>query len=132
VIDQAGSYNLDPFLGTRPTPHSVSFTISPAAPVTLVFLTQPSNTVAGQVISPSVQVELFDAFGNVATNSTASVTLKLASNPGGATLSGTKTVAVVNGVATFTNLSLNKAAKGYQLKATEGTLTATSTLFDVL
>src|SRR5262249_50160021 len=71
------------------------------------------------------------AFGNVATNSTASVSVALANNPGAATLSGTTTVQAVNGVATFSNLSLNKAGTGYTFKATQGALMATSTAFNV-
>jgi hypothetical protein len=50
------------------------------------------------------------------------VTLAIASGPSGAVLGGTTTVAAVNGVATFTNLTLNLAGT-YTLKATGGTLT---------
>ena len=46
-----------------------------------------------------------------------SVTIALANNPGGSTLGGTLTVPAVNGVATFSGLTLNKAGTGYTLKA---------------
>jgi len=95
----------------------------------LVILGQPSNVVAGQTINPAVQVELLDRFGNLAAGS---VTVRLAKDPGAATLSGTTTVPAVAGVATFGNLSLNKVGTGYELRITEGSLPAlTSTLFNV-
>ena len=49
------------------------------------------------------------------------MTLSLGNNPGGGTLSGTLTVAAVNGVATFNNLSINAAGSGYTLVATDTT-----------
>jgi uncharacterized repeat protein (TIGR01451 family) len=106
--------------------------VAPAAPASLLFLTQPSSVVAGQPITPAVRVELLDAFGNVATNSTASVTVALANNPGAATLGGTTTVNAVGGVATFNNLSLTTAGTGYTLLASRGMLpAATSNAFNV-
>src|SRR6185503_11012175 len=39
--------------------------------------------------------------------------------------SGTATVAAVAGIATFTGLSVDKAAAGYKLTATDGALTTT-------
>ena len=44
------------------------------------------------------------------------VTVKLASNPGGATLGGTLTAMATDGVATFSDLTLDKAATGYALR----------------
>ncbi len=42
--------------------------------------------------------------------------------PGGGTLAGTLTVAVANGSATFSGLSINKTGVGYTLQATSGSL----------
>src|SRR5262249_54772074 len=106
-------------------------TVKPAAPATLTFLTEPSNVTAGQAITPAVKVELLDQFGNVATNSSAAVTMALANNPTGATLGGTTTVHAIKGVATFSNLTVTVAGTGYTLKATEGALSTTSTAFNV-
>jgi hypothetical protein len=113
--------------GTASNPFNIT-----AVPVALRFLQQPSTTVAGLVISPAVKVQIVDAFGTVVLTSSANVTLALGANPGGATLSGTLTVAAVNGVATFTNLSLNRTGTGYTLTASSGSLTgATSNTFDI-
>ena len=54
------------------------------------------------------------------TSDSSSVTLAIGTNPGSGTLSGTVTVAAVNGVATFSNLSINKAGTGYTLTAADG------------
>jgi hypothetical protein len=73
-----------------------------------------------------------DGFGNVATSYNTGVILVLASNPASATLGGTVTVAPSGGVATFSGLSLNKAATGDTLRASSGgLLTATTTSINV-
>src|SRR5439155_22966734 len=71
------------------------------APTQLVFTQLPGTTPAGAAITPAVQVAAQDAFGATVTSFRGSVSVALASNPGGDTLSGTKTVAALNGVATF-------------------------------
>ncbi|MBP9890301.1 MAG: putative Ig domain-containing protein [Planctomycetes bacterium] len=88
-----------------------------AAGVRLGFVAQPSNTVAGQNIAPAITVEVQDAYGLRDTSSTASVTLAIDFNAGGATLSGTLTQAAVAGLATFSTVSLNRSGAGYTLKA---------------
>src|SRR4029079_7082665 len=66
------------------------------------------------------------------TNSSASVTLAIGTNPASGTLSGTKTVAAVNGVATFSDLSIDKAGTGYTLTAASTGLTGdTSSSFNI-
>ena len=44
-----------------------------------------------------------DAFGNVVTSDTSTVTIAVASGPGGFAAGSTTSVAAVNGVATFSN-----------------------------
>ncbi|MBF6605963.1 MAG: hypothetical protein IVW53_10320 [Chloroflexi bacterium] len=90
----------------------------------LAFGVQPTSTAAGAPISPPVTVRIEDAGGNVATASSASVTLAIGTNPGGGTLSGRLTVAAVHGIATFSNLSINHPGSGYTLIATSRGLTA--------
>jgi hypothetical protein len=105
---------------------STSFTITPAAADHLLFLQQPTDAAAGQTISP-VSVALVDAFGNVVTDDNSdTITLSIGVDPSGGTatlsgtLSGTLTVAVVNGVATFGDLSVDLAGVGYTLHAATG------------
>ncbi|HUR94057.1 MAG TPA: Ig-like domain repeat protein [Gemmatimonadales bacterium] len=103
------------------------------APVKLAFTLPPVTTGAGTTISPAVRVAIQDAAGNTVTTATDAVTLAIATNPAGGALSGTTTVNAVNGVAVFSNLSIDKVGSGYQLSASSGTLTgATSPTFDIL
>jgi hypothetical protein len=105
----------------------------PPPPAThLVFTVQPSNTTVGSTISPAVQVAAKDDAGNTVATFGTPITIALDANPGGGTLSGTKTVTPVNGVATFSNLSIDKVGNGYTLKATTNGLTpATSAAFNI-
>jgi streptogramin lyase len=97
----------------------------------LLFGQQPTFTLANKVFTQPVTVMVADAFGNaVDTNST--VTIAIANNPNSASLSGTRTVTAVHGIATFTNLMLTRKGSGYTLAATSTGLTkATSAAFTV-
>ncbi|HEX5632447.1 MAG TPA: hypothetical protein VFX50_04435, partial [Gemmatimonadales bacterium] len=98
----------------------------------LAFLQQPTNVDRNAVISPPVQVEVRDASGVRVTTAAVPVSMAIASNPGGGTLSGTLTRTSVAGVATFNDLRINRAANGYTLRATSAGLTpATSASFRV-
>src|SRR5207253_423514 len=111
---------------------SATFNITAGIGAHLVFSVQPSNTAAGTSITPAVQVTAQDAQGNTATGFTGTVTVALGANPGGGTLSGTTSVAAVNGVATFANLSINKVGTGFTLSAAAtGVTSATSGGFNI-
>src|SRR5262249_46169049 len=111
---------------------SGTLTVITGSPSKLAFGTQPSNTVAGSSITPAITVNILDAGGNQ-TTSTASVTIGISSNPGGGTLSGTRTVAAVVGVATFSDLSINRVGTGYTLSASSTGLTGVvSSAFNIL
>ena len=83
-------------------------------------------------ITPAVTVAVEDANGNVETvdNST-KVTLALGANPGSGTLSNAAAT-VADGVATFSDLSINLIGTGYTLVANGSSYTAvTSSPFDI-
>ena len=108
-------------------------TVTAAAASRLGFAQAPSNATARAAIAPAVTVRIEDPFGNLV-SSTDEVTLAVTAATGtaGATLSGTRTIAAAAGVATFSNLSLDRAGTGYTLTATSGSLTvATSATFDI-
>jgi hypothetical protein len=100
----------------------------------IAFLQQPPATVtAGATITPAVSVELFDAYGNLETkDSTDKVSLAL--NPSSGGLTGTTTVTVSAGVATFSGLSVANIGTGDTLAASlvNTSLTATSSAFNVV
>ncbi len=100
-------------------------------PAALVFTQQPVSAPAGSAIA--VAVEVRDANGAVVTTATGNMTIALTPNagPDGAVLGGTTTIPVVNGVASFSDLSLTKSGFGYSLDATFASLTATSDTFSV-
>lgn len=132
IVGPAGTYTIN-FTGSDlvgVTSGPVQVTIGSAAK--LAFTTQPSDAAAGASIAPAVQVTIQDAQGQRVTTATNAVTLSLGTNPGGATLGGVVTANAVNGVATFSNLTLNRAGSGYVLRAESPGLTAaTSTAFDI-
>jgi hypothetical protein len=134
-ITTAGTYTLTATDGSLTSATSSSFIVSPAAASKLAFTAQPTNTVAGVAITPAVTVTVQDADGNPVTSgagSTASVTIAIGTNPGGGTLSGTKTVAAVAGVATFSGLSIDHVSTGYTLTAAStGLAGATSGTFNI-
>jgi hypothetical protein len=133
ILDAAGGYTLgESATGGVTGPDSGSFTISPAAVDHLTFSSQPGDTTAGTVISPAVQVQLFDRFGNLDTTDNADqVSMTIGLDPGGGTLGGTTTVTAHKGIATFANLAIDQAGSGYALSAALGGLRAGSTPFDV-
>jgi len=108
-----------------------AFEVQAGTPDHLAFNVQPSETVAGGIITPAVTVTILDGSNN-ATTSTANVTLAIGANPGGGTLGGTTTVAAINGTATFGDLTINKSGAGYTLLASSSSLFgATSNPFTI-
>jgi large repetitive protein len=125
------AYTLTAASGVLTGATSSAFNITVGAANKLAFTVQPTNTVAGASITPSVAVTIQDVAGNTV-NSTANVTIAIGTNPGGGTLTGTATRAAVAGVATFPAMSINRAGTGYTLTAASGVLTgATSSTFNI-
>lgn len=111
---------------------SVAFNIGAGAAAKLVFAVQPSNVVAAASITPAVQVAVQDAQGNALTSATNSITVAIGNNPATGTLAGTATIAAINGIATFANLSINNSGTGYTLTASAAGLSSgTSSSFNV-
>lgn len=109
-----------------------NFDIAAGAAAKLVFVQQPGSSAASNALASAITVQVLDASGNIVTTDSSSITLAIAINPGASSLSGTTTINAVNGVASFTNISLNKAAAGYSLIATDRNLSAAgSTPFDI-
>jgi hypothetical protein len=107
----------------------------------LVFLTQPADAEAGGVITSGdvdpaaapVEVAFYDGNGNTISGSSIDVTMSIASNPSEGTLSGTTTVAAVDGVAVFSDLSIDQAGTGYSLHASApGFVGVDSNDFDIV
>ena len=109
---------------------SSAFTVTPASAYSMVITTQPKTTAtAGAAIATAPVVNVEDAYGNVVTGSSASVTATINSGPTGGAFDGsaTTTVSASSGVATFPNLILDKAsATAYTFTFTDTTDSITS------
>ncbi len=132
-IDKSGAgYTLSAASNALTGATSSGFTIVAGAATQLGFSIQPTNSIAGDALSPAVQVEIRDVFGNLVTTARDPITLAILTNPGSGTLTGTKVVNAINGIASFTGLWVNKIGAGYTFSAASGSLGGTtSTGFDI-
>jgi hypothetical protein len=133
TLETAGSWPITATDTGSPSISGVSAAVTvTAAPASKVAFSQPpTNAAAGATISPAVEVQVTDPYGNLVSSgsaSTASVTLTISSG----TLLGTTTVQASGGVATFNALSIDQAGS-YELSASAAGLagTATSNSFNV-
>ena len=109
---RTGTYDIGAceFGGAGPTPVATS----------LHFLTSPNMVAVNTAMTPPVQVDILDQFGNHMSTASATITLTLAPNPGA--LTGGGPTATVGGTATFPGVTVSVAGSGYVLTATAGGL----------
>jgi len=101
-------------------------------PDALGFTVQPSNATAGNIITPAIQVLVRDSLGLPDSAFAGNITMSISVNPVGGRLSGTLSVAPVNGTALFGDLVIDASGAGYVLQATApGATTASSTSFTI-
>src|SRR5262249_41352084 len=130
ILTSAGTYTMPVYSSGQVSTTTNSFTVNPAAASQLTVGSPSGNVLTNKAFSVTVYAK--DPYGDVDTNFNGNVTITLANNPGGATLSGTLTKPAVNGVIPFTGLSLNKPGNGYTLLATSTGLTSsTSSPFNI-
>ena len=75
-------------------------------------MTQPTDAVVGSVIAPAITIELRDSNNALLPTSDVPITIMLGDNPANGLLGGTFTVNTLNGIATFSDLSLDTAGTG--------------------
>lgn len=92
----------------------------------LVFSSVPTGGLPG-VALPTFVVAAYDSTGGLAASFSGNITVALGANPGGAVLSGTRTLAAISGVATFSTVTIDKTGAGYTLVATSPGLTPDTT-----
>ena len=133
-VDKIGSgYTLSATATGASAGTSIGFDITPGAASKLTFSVGPAvSTAAGTVISPPITVAAQDAFGNTVPSFVGNIAMAFGTNPGTGTLAGTTPIAAVAGIATFSNLSVDKAGTGYTIAASSSGLTgATSAAFNI-
>lgn len=97
----------------------------------LAFTVQPMNGLTKTAL-PAIKVSVLGLDDVPITDTNIPITLALGNNPTSSPLVGTLTVAATQGVATFTDLSLDLVGTGYTLTATaSGVASATSAPFDI-
>ena len=90
--------------------------MTPPATALAVTVQPPTTVIAGSSFGLTVYVD--DSQDDVVPSFNGSVTIALASGPGGSNLGGRLTVAAASGVATFTGLSLDEVG-AYTLTVTQ-------------
>ena len=101
-------------------------------PDALAFTVQPSNATAGDIITPAIQVLVRDSLGIPDSSFAGSITISISVNPVGGRVSGSLSVAPVNGIALFGDLVIDRSGAGYVLQAAApGATTASSTSFTI-
>ncbi|HEV2751454.1 MAG TPA: hypothetical protein VGV12_13105 [Gemmatimonadales bacterium] len=99
----------------------------------LRFTVQPSDATAGNIITPAIQVTVFDSLGAPDSTFTNPISIAIGINPVGGTLSGTLSVTPVNAIASFGDLVISSSGAGYTLAATaSGATGASSASFTIL
>ncbi len=127
TLDQAGSgYTLLVSASGVNSATTDAFDVTPAAASQLLVTAQtPSPVLTGSTFGLVVTAE--DPYGNVATSFGGSVAVALSNNPGNATLGGTLSVTPQDGVATFSDLTINQPGIGFTLKVSSSGLTGATT-----
>ena len=109
-------------------PPDDDFTYVTPPPTRLVFTTSPTKSVAGSALATQPQVTVEDASGNPVTTNASTVTLSITpltpTSGGPGALTGCAQSGETNGVASFTGCEIDTAGTGYELRATDGRLTA--------
>jgi hypothetical protein len=123
IINKAGRYTLTASDGVSTPVTSGIISVTAAAPSQMIFQSIPTTVGTAGVVLPTTKVALEDAFGNIATGNTSTVTLSIAMGPAGFAPGSTIRLAAVRGIATFSNLIL-RTSGSYAFKATSGSFTA--------
>ena len=120
-VDEPGGYTFNISSGLLISARTAALNVTPAATQLVVTTQPPASVVIGGGFGLTVSAE--DASGNLATSFNGDVTITLGNNIGGGTLGGVLNVSAVNGVATFTGLSLDETGE-YKFLFTSGVLTS--------
>jgi hypothetical protein len=110
---------------------SPPFDVAGGAAATLAFRTGPSDARSVAYVTPAVEVVALDAFGNVATGFGGPVAVALGQGAGSGALFGTTPKAAVAGLATFSNLNVDKTGTYSLVAAAPGLAPAASATFTI-
>jgi hypothetical protein len=99
----------------------------------IAFLVSPSSVRHSNLFERQPIVAILDASNNVvASDQTTQITVTIQNNPGAGKMLGTTTISVVNGLAQFTDLQIERAGQMFTLQAAaDGLGVAVSEPFDI-
>ena len=101
-------------------------------PDALRFTVQPSGATAGNIITPAIQVTVFDSLGVPDSAFVTPISIAIGVNPVGGNLSGALSVTPVHAIASFGDLVISASGAGYTLVASApGATSATSASFTI-
>ena len=123
VFQTAGTYTLSASCAgiSVPAVTSESIPIAPAAPNRIAITTPPPSTLTTSQTF-GFTATAYDPYGNTVTSGTASVSI--VSQPGGGSLTGSQSVTISSGNATFSGLGISSITGGnYTLQVAVGTAT---------
>ena len=129
-INKAGTdYTLTAVCDALMPAVSAPFKISAAEASKLAFTVQPAGGTAGSPFTIQPEAAVLDHFGNPVTNYSDPVTIAITfGSTSGAVLAGKTTVPVINGIARFTDLSIDKAYPSFTLTAMSDSLEPANSL----
>ena len=129
IIDSTGDIFVPAFSGGNGN-FGLIFELIPTGaaqvPIKIVLAGSPKNATAGHTLSGTITAKIEDVHGKVVTGDDDTLTLEILTGPTLGTLTGTVTVAAVNGTAVFTGISL-PIAGNYTLAVTDDTRTSNPT-----
>jgi len=125
TFTKAAKYTLSATSPGLTTASSSAITISPAAASLLKIKQQPTSGTAGTLLG-KILLQVQDAFGNLVTTSTATVTVA-PTGPGSFKAGSTTSVNALAGVVTFTNLELDTSGTYTIMASSRGLTSATTT-----
>ena len=127
TLTKAGTYTFAVMAGSRTVATTGKIVIAPAAASKLVVTQSPKTATAGAVL-PALKVVIEDAYGNAVVSNPFPITITVKTGPldAGFAPSSTQTATAVKGIATFSNLFLNRSGT-YTFTATDGSLTSAVT-----
>jgi len=127
ALTKSGTYTFAVMTGSKTVATTGKIVIEPAAASKLV-VTQSLKTATAGTVLPALKVVIEDAYGNVVTSNPSSIMITVKTGPLGGSFapSSTLTATAVKGIATFSNLFLNRSGT-YTFTATDGSLTSAIT-----
>ncbi len=126
VVTAAGPYTMTASDGVK-TSAPAGFNVTTGSAENIVFVTNPTDTVAGGTMAANVKVKVTDHYGNPVPGDP----VYLSSAGLGSSPTGTVNT-LADGTATFTGLLVSTTAGPYEMTASDGTHTSPQTGFSVL